>query len=103
MSKQEVLASVFSNKIGCRNTNLNDGGMYYAELSINPYRRDFRALGGLDFGTKLRITYKGKTVIASKADVDAGGPRHPKIALHKNLAKRLGFNNDFDYVYIEKV
>ena len=28
-----VLASWFDDKIGCRDNNLYDGGMYYAELS----------------------------------------------------------------------
>ena len=103
MPKQKVLASVFSDKKGCRDNNLFDGGMYYAELSINPAKKDFKALGNLPFGTKLRITYKGKTVIASKADVGAGGPHHPKIDLNINLAKRLGFKNGLDHVYIERV
>ena len=103
MLKQKVLASVFSDRIGSRNNNLYDGGMYYAELSNNPAKKDFKALGGLAFGTKMRITYNGKTVIASKGDVGAGGPHHPKIDLHINLAKRLGFKKGLDYVYIERV
>ena len=98
-----VLASVFNDKIGCKDNNLYDGGMYYAELSINPSSRDFRALGGLAFGHKLRITYNGKSVIASKADVGAGGRNHPKIDLHKNLANALGFNRGLDYVFIQSV
>ena len=101
--KQTVLASVFSDRIGSRNNNLYDGGMYYAELSINPGKKDFKALGGLPFGTKLRITYKGKSVVASKADVGAGGPHHPKIDLHINLARALGFKNGLDKVTIERL
>ena len=100
---QTVLASYFSDKTGCRGNNLYDGGYYYAELSINPAQKDFKALGGLPFGQKLRITYKGKTVIASKGDVGAGGPNHPKIDLHVNLAKALGFPYGLDNVQIEKV
>ena len=102
-NSETVLASVFNDKMGMRNKNLYDGGLYYAELSINPSQKDFKALGGLPFGQKLRITYKGKSVIASKADVGAGGINHPKIDLHINLANALGFNNGLDYVQIEKI
>ena len=63
---KNVLASVFSDKIGCRDNNLYDGGYYYAELSEDYTKKDFKALRGLSFGQKLRITYNGKTVIASK-------------------------------------
>ena len=102
--KEKVLASVFDDEIGCRDNDLYDGGMYYAELSKDPSALDFKALGGLKFGQKLKVTYKGKTVTASKADVGAGGPHLPKIDLHINLAKALGFpTNGLDYVYIEKV
>ena len=100
---EKVLASMFKDRTGCRNNNLYDGGLYYAELSINPAKKDFSALGGLPFGQKLRITYNGKSVIASKGDVGAGGPNHPKIDLHINLANALGFYNGLDYVQIEKV
>ena len=102
-NSQNVLASYFNDKTGCRGNNLYDGGLYYAELSINPAQKDFKALGGLPFGQKLKITYKGKTVIASKGDVGAGGPNHPKIDLHENLAKTLGFGYGLDYVQIEKI
>ena len=97
----KVLASVFSDKIGNRNNNLYDGGYYYAELSNDPNKKDFKALGGLKNGHKLKITYNGVSVIASKGDVGAGGPKHPKIDLHINLAKALGFTNGLDYVTIE--
>ena len=100
---EKVLASMFKDKTGCKNNNLYDGGLYYAELSINPDQKDFKALGGLPFGQKLRITYNGRSVIASKGDVGAGGPNHPKIDLHINLANALGFSNGLDYVQIEKV
>ena len=101
----EVLASWFSDRIGCRDNNLYDGGMYYAELSKDYTKRDFSALGNLPYGTKLKITYKGKSVIAKKGDVGAGGPHHPKIDLHKNLAKKLHFdlNKGLDYVTIQRV
>ena len=100
---QTVLASYFSDKIGCKDNDLYDGGLYYAELSLDPAKKDFRALGGLPFGQKLKITYKGKSVIATKGDVGAGGPRLPKIDIHANLAKALGFPNSLDYVQIEKI
>ena len=97
----KVLASVFSDKIGNRNNNLYDGGYYYAELSNDPNKKDFKALGGLKNGHNLKITYNGKSVGASKGDVGAGGPNHPKIDLHTNLAKALGFTKGLDYVTIE--
>ena len=100
---ERVLASVFSDAKGCRDNDLYDGGYYYAELSIDYTKKDFRALGNLPFGQKLKITYNGKTVIASKGDVGAGGRNHPKIDLHTNLARALGFTKGLDYVYIEKV
>ena len=101
---EKVLATYFKDKIGMRDNDLYDGGMYYAELSNDYKRKDFKALGGLPFGAKLEITYKGKKVVATKADVGAGGPNHPKIDLHYNLAKKLGFlEAGLDYVYIRKL
>ena len=100
---KNVLASVFSDKIGCRDNNLYDGGYYYIELSEDYTKKDFKALRGLPFGQKLRITYNGKTVIASKGDVGTGGYNHPKIDFHINLANALGFNKGLDYVQIEKI
>ena len=98
-----VLASVFNDTIGMKDNRLDDGGYYYAELSKDYKKKDFKALGGLKFGHKLKITYKDKTLIAKKADVGAGGPKHPKIDLHKKLADDLGFPNGLDYVTIEEV
>ena len=98
-----VLASVFSDRRGCYDNNLYDGGMYYAELSVNYKKKDFSSLGKLKKGHKLRITYKGKSVIATKADVGAGGPHSPKIDLHINLAKALGFPYGLANVVIEDV
>ena len=88
------LASWFNDKIGNRDNDLYDGGYYYSELSKDYTKRDYSSLVGLPNGTKLRITYKGKSCIASKGDVGAGGPRHPKIDLHINLAKKIGFDLD---------
>ena len=99
-----VLATYFTDKMGCYSNNLFDGGMYYAELSVNYKNKDFSALGKLPKGHKLRITYKGKSVIATKGDVGAGGPSHPKIDLHINLANALGFTKaGMDNVVIEDI
>ena len=102
---QKVLASWFSDKIGYRDNDLYDGGLYYAELSVDYKKKDFKALGNLPYRQKLKIAYKGKTVIAYKGDIGAGGPNHPKIDLHVNLANALNFdkNKGLDYVTIEKV
>ena len=100
---QKVLASYFDDKIGCRDNDLYDGGYYYAELKINPNQERSTSLGGLKFGKKLRITYNGKSVIATKGDVGVGGPNHPKINIHAYLAKELGFPNGLDEVLIEDV
>ena len=100
---RKVLASYFTDKTGNRDNDLYDGGYYYAELSNDPAKKDFKALGGLKNGHKLKITYNGKSVIATKGDVGAGGPKHPKIDLHINLAKALNFdlNKGIDEVEIE--
>ncbi|KAL4464117.1 hypothetical protein ABPG74_006054 [Tetrahymena malaccensis] len=100
---QTVLASCFTDQTGMRDNNLYAGNNY-AELSINPQNKDFKALGGLPFGYKLKITYKGRSVVATKGDVGAGGPSHPKIDIHKKAADALGIsncNNFLDNVQIE--
>ena len=97
---KNVLASVFSDKIGCRDNNLYDGGYYYIELSEDYTKKYFKALRGLPFGQKLSNI---KTVIASKGDVGTGGYNHPKIDFHINLANALGFNKRLEYVQIEKI
>ena len=100
---QQVKASYFEDKIGAYDNNLYDGGYYYAELSKDYQRLDFSALGNLEPYHKLKITYKGRSVIAYKGDVGAGGPSHPKIDLHIVLANALGFDLDkgIDTVTIE--
>ena len=102
-----VWASEFSDSIGCRDNDLNDGENYYAELSTNPDANikdlDFAALGKLKFGHKLKITYNGKSEYAYKGDVGRGKIDNGKlrqIDLHKTLARKLGFNG-LDYVTIE--
>ena len=108
MSKR-VLATWFNESIGYRGNNLNDGGLYYADVR-DVRKKEFAVLGKLTlgklpFGKKLRITYNGKSCIATKGDKGAGGPMHPAIELHTNLAKRLGFDmkKGYDYVTIQKI
>ena len=104
MGKRKVLATYFTDKIGYRDNNLYDGKYWYAELSIDYKKKDFKALGGLGYKHKLRVTYKSKSAVAMKGDVGAGGPNHPKIDLHKTLADYLNFTKvGLDYVYIEDV
>lgn len=71
----------------------------WAELSNNysaTGRWDFSALGGLPRGTKLKIGYRGRSIIAPKVDVGAGGPglggRKRAIDLTQSAARRLGFS-----------
>ena len=99
---QRVLATKFNCSQGYRNINLNDGNYYYAELSNDYKKKDFSALGDLSPRHKLKITYKGKSIIAQKGDVGAGGPRNPKIDLHTKVYQYLGFPQDDDeYVSIQ--
>lgn len=87
-----VLASCFTDAVGMRDNNLYSG-YFYAELSKNYKNKDFSALGNLPFGYKLKITYNGKSVIASKGDVGAGGPSNPKLDIHVTAAKALGITS----------
>ena len=82
--KQSVAASCFNHGSGKFKSNLNDGGFYFAELS-NGY-----ALNGLDPFHRLRISYGGKSVIASKADI--GSASSVTIDVHIRAAKALGFS-----------
>jgi len=91
--RQTVNASCFDDAIGNHDNDLYDGGNYYAELSRAYRRKDFKALGGLPNGHRLRISYGGRSIYATKGDVGAGGPNNPKIDLHINAAKALGFND----------
>ena len=57
----------------------------------------------MEKGHKLKITYKGRSLIASKGDKGRGGIDDGvlrQIDLHKTLSKALGFNG-LDYVTIE--
>jgi murein DD-endopeptidase MepM/ murein hydrolase activator NlpD len=76
-----------------------DGHMAYAELSTNPQAPlaslDFAALGHLAPHTELRITYRGRSVVAEKLDVGRGGgpiDGHPRVIdLWWQTAQSLGF------------
>ena len=102
-NSQIALACYFDEKTGRNGNNLNGGALYYAELLINHNQKSFKGLGGLPYGQRLKITYKDKSVIAYKGDERDGGINLPKIGIHENLAKVLGFPNCLDYVLIEKV
>jgi hypothetical protein len=95
LSRQTVVASCFDDAIGNRDNNLNNGGYYYAELSTNyrASRADYRALGGLPNGYRLRISVNGRSILATKGDVGRGGPNNPKIDIHLTAARALGFNS----------
>lgn len=75
------------------------GHYAFAELSTNPNAGlaalDFKALGGLPPHTLLQVTYNGKTLIAEKLDVGAGGGLvggHPRVIdLWYQTAQALGF------------
>jgi hypothetical protein len=97
--RQNVVASCFDDATGNHDNNLYDGGYYYAELSTNYKARplDYCALGCLPNDYRLRITYRGKSIFATKGDVGAGGPSHPKIDIHLTAAKALGFRNCDDF------
>lgn len=105
----KVVASDYSGPGGGSCGNLQDGKLHFAELSNNysaPLAQlDFSALGHLPCGTELAITYNGKTVKATKADVGAGGPgiggTKRAIDLYMPTAQALGFSG-LAYVYIAR-
>lgn len=82
------------------------GRTAFAELSTEG-TRDFSALGKLPNGTKLEINYRGRTVVAEKADVGGGGsavqgfPR--AVDLWWETATILNFTGGLDLVYIRPV
>lgn len=90
--------------IGNRSNKLA-GTASYAELSTGGGR--FNALGSLPDGTKLEITYKGKTVIAEKGDVGGGGSNVGgevrAIDLWWELAEVMGFKSGLDTVKVRGV
>lgn len=86
------------------------GTAAFAELGYAPGTNEGNArtglLGNLPYGTKLRITYRGKSVEAVKLDVaegrGAGGGRPPAIGIWWELADKLGLGGD-DTVTIERL
>lgn len=82
---------------GYKGDNLN-GKMAFAELNMGT------ALGNLPYKSKVTINYKGKSVIAEKLDIGAGGgPCHGharRIDLWYQTAQALGFSG-LDTVTIE--
>lgn len=74
---------------GYHGDNLN-GTMAFAELGMGA------ALGNLPYKQQIRITYKGKSVVASKLDIGAGGAGcggHARgIDLWWETARALGFS-----------
>jgi N-acetylmuramoyl-L-alanine amidase len=83
------------------------GTTAYAELSVRAGSGDYSALGNLPNGTKLAISYNGRTVIAQKGDVGAGGgdvegkPR--AIDLFYDVARLLEFKNGLGVVTVRGV
>src|SRR5215210_4601536 len=84
--------------------------MAFAELSNNwsaPLGQlDFSALGKLAPHAKVRVTYRGRSVVAAKLDVGAGGPGfmgHKRaIDLWYQTAQALRFSG-LDLVQVELV
>lgn len=83
------------------------GSMSFAELSKNPSANDFSALGKLGKGAKIRVHYKGKSIVVEKRDVGSGGAPYKgtakKIDLWWEAAKVLEFTNGTDLITWEKV
>lgn len=89
---KDVGASYYSGATGYKGDSL-PGTYSYAELG------DGNALGGLDHKQKLAISYKGKTVVAEKLDIGAGGDpvdgKERAIDLYQNkTANYLGVDSE---------
>lgn len=65
------------------------GHQAYAELEMGT------ALGGLPYKHMLQISRAGKSVVAPKLDIGAGGPLNPKIDLWEHTARALGLSSTF--------
>lgn len=76
------------------------GRMAFAELNMGT------ALGNLPYKQKVRVTYKGKSVVAEKLDIGAGGAGcggHSRaIDLWWETARAIGFNG-LDVVTVEVI
>lgn len=101
-----VCASVYggpndhTSSTGYHGDNLN-GTMAFAELRLGT------ALGNLPYRQKIRISYKGRSVVAIKLDVGAGGAGcggHSRdIDLWWETANALGFSGGLDVVTYELI
>lgn len=80
---RKVLASAFTDEIGYKDNNLYDG-LYYAELDNG------KALGGLAYLHPMKITWRGRSVVAYKGDIGKGGSEHPLVDIHAKTLAALG-------------
>ena len=105
-----VPCGYFDRKMGCEIVDLYDGEFYYAQVigstrdDLNFFRKVSICQYGL--GKKIKVTYKGRSIIAKKGEViikKEGEPKDLTIKLHIVAAKALGFdlNKGIDYVTVE--
>lgn len=98
-----VGASVFDDSTGYHGDSLNSV-MAYAELGGTD-EGSAHNLGGLPYKHALKITYKGKSVVAKKYDIGLGGGpvkgHRRDIDLHRKVADAIGFHDGLDLVTIE--
>lgn len=127
--KKRVFATLFGdpsnnddNGIGYKGDNMQDEENWdsYAELATNETNfansgnsmaNKYDALGGLEYMTPIRVTYKGKSKVVYKRDVGfgSGGPDNnrktlgdnPAIDLWYKAAHEIGFKSGWDWVDIE--
>jgi len=88
---KKVLASAFTDKIGYKDNDLY-GGFYYAELDNG------KALGDLAYMTPMKITWKGRSVVAYKGDIGQGGSEHPIVDIHAKTLAALGDNDPDNFL-----
>ena len=103
-----VTASVFTDRSGAGGAITADS---FAELSDPPHSLNWSALGHV-FGlpgplpmyTRLKVSYRGRTLIGRKMDVGAGGPgvhgTKRAIDLSGGFARRLHFFGGLDLVRV---
>lgn len=84
---------------------LFDGGYYWAELKGKDGKLG-TSLGCKPPGTKLQITYKGASIIATKGDIGDGKDNGAVIDIHQRALEALGVSDPYhflDYVTIKYV
>lgn len=99
--RRKVRATWYTDSVGYKGDYLANHPQNFAELSKNAGAKDFSALGGLPYKTKLWFHHSRYDVPARKLDIGAGGPRHPKVDLWRGpggLANRLHFNDGFVFI-----